>query len=135
MIERFNGNIALYLLLCLILLLLLLKVESSSLEVKQKIQLEVCINESSTLCVFNENSFVYGCKDIFFQISNEGGSILFYSKGRFLNNWYGFLLEYSVNIFKEYFSRYHRGIILLIGGKYFAISNCKKLSIFKLCYA
>ena len=68
----------------------------------------------SSLCVFDEHSFIYAREGKLFQISNEDGSILFLSAGRF----------------GGYF-----GILPLEGGKYFAIQNEKRISIIKPCYA
>ena len=49
------------------------------------IQLKEYITDCSSLCVFDEHSFIYACDGTFLQISNEDGSVLFHSKGgRFL---------------------------------------------------
>ena len=49
------------------------------------IQLKKDIYANSSLCVFDEHSFIYACDGTFLQISNEDGSVLFHSKGgRFL---------------------------------------------------
>ena len=66
----------------------------------------------SSLCVFNEHSFIYANFGTFIQILNEY-SVLFQSeKG-----------------FGGYF-----GIIPLKGWRYFAIENAKKINIVKSCF-
>ena len=90
-------------------------IDSSSYEVKKKIQLEEYITRCSSLCVCDEHSFVYAYDGTFLQISNEDGEILFKSKG---GNFDG-----------------HYGILPLEGGKYFAIENGRRISIIKPCYA
>ena len=90
-------------------------IDSSSYEVKKEIQLKGYITFYSSLCVCDEHSFVYVYKGTFLQISNEDGEILFKSKGGNFNGYYG--------------------ILPLEGGKYFAISNKKRISIIKPCYA
>ena len=78
------------------------------------IQWEKYITHSSSLWVFDEHSFIYAYNGTFLQISNEGGSILFHSKGgRFTG---------------------YNGILPLEGGKYFVIVNHKRISIIKPCY-
>ena len=79
------------------------------------IQLKEYITDCSSLCVFDEHSFIYACDGTFLQISNEDGEILFKSKGR---NFYG----------------NSGGILPLEGGKYFAIENDNKITIIKPYY-
>ena len=79
------------------------------------IQLKEYITDCSSLCVFDEHSFIYACDGTFLQISNEDGSVLFHSKGGNFGGWYG--------------------ILPLKGGKYFAINNDKRISIIKPCFA
>ena len=63
----------------------------------------------------DEHSFVYVHEGTFLQISNEDGEILFKSKGGNFNG--------------------YSGLLLLEGGKYFAIENRKRISIIKPCFA
>ena len=112
MIELSNGNIALssdketYPIVI---------IDSSSYQIVTMIQLKEYITYPSSLCVFDEHSFIYACDGIFLQISNEDGRVLFHSKGGRFNG--------------------YNGIIPLEGGKYFAIERCKRISIIKPCYA
>ena len=87
-------------------------IDSSSHQVKKEIQLEEYIIHYSSLCVFDEHSFIYVYKGTFLQISNENGSILFQSKGGRFNGSNG-------------------GIVPLHGGKYFSIQNDKRITIIK----
>ena len=91
-------------------------IDSSSYQVKKEFQLKEYITSESSLCVFDEHSFIYACDGTFLQISSEDGRVLFHSKGGRFNGYYG-------------------GIIPLEGGKYFAIENNKIISIIKPCYA
>jgi hypothetical protein len=80
------------------------------------IQLKEYITDCSSLCVFDEHSFIYACDGTFLQISNEDGSVLFHSKGgRFHGHW--------------------GGIFPLEERKYFVIENGSRISIIKPCYA
>ena len=112
MIELSNGNITLssddepYSIVI---------IDSSTYQVKKEIQLKKYISYYSSLCVFDEHSFIYAYKGTFLQLSNENGSILFHSR-------------------EEDFGGY-RGIFPLEGGKYFAILNGKRISIIKPCFA
>ena len=90
-------------------------IDSSSYQIVTMIQLKEYITHYSSLCVFDEHSFIYAYDGKFLQISNEDGSILFHSEGgRF------------IGVF---------GILPLEGGKYFAIQNGSSISIIKPCYA
>ena len=112
MIELFDGNIALSSgdKPCLIII-----IDSSSFQLKKKILIKEYISNCSSLCMFNDNSFIYVYEGTFLQISSEEYSILFQMK--------------DGNFDGEY------GIIPIEGGKYFAIENGKCISIVKLCYA
>ena len=90
-------------------------IDSSSYQVKKEIQLKDSITGCSSLCVFDEHSFIYVYEGTFLQISNEDGEIIFKSKG---GNFEGY-----------------GGILPLEGGKYFAIQNSNKITIIKPCYA
>ena len=60
-------------------------IDSSSYQIVRMIQLKKYITYYSSLCVFDEHSFIYAYDGTFLQISNEDGSVLFHSKGgRFL---------------------------------------------------
>ena len=113
MIELSNGNIALssddepYPIVI---------IDSSSYQIVTMIQLKEYITCPSSLCVFDEHSFIYACDGTFLQISSEDGRVLFHSKGGRFNGRFG-------------------GILSLEGGKYFAIENDKRISIIKPCYA
>ena len=72
------------------------------------IQLKEYVAYPSSLCVFDEHSFIYAYKGTFLQISNEDVSILFHSEGGKFRGYYG-------------------GIIPLEGGKYFAIENGREI--------
>ena len=111
MIELSNGNIALspYDESSIVI------IDSSSYQIVTMIQLKEYITHDSSLCVFDEHSFIYVCEGTFLQISNEDGRVLFHSKGGGFNGFFG--------------------IIPLEGGKYFAIENDAKISIIKLCFA
>jgi WD40 repeat protein len=87
-------------------------IDSSSYTVKKKIYLEQYILAGSSLCEFRENSFIYVYNGSFLQISNDDYSILFHKTG---NKFKGFL----------------GGVITIKEGKYFAIQNCKSISIIK----
>ena len=91
-------------------------IDSSSYQIVTMIQLREHITFSSSLCVFDEHSFIYVYDGTFLQISSEDGKVLFHSKGGKFDGWHG-------------------GIIPLEGGKYFAIENGKRISIIKPCYA
>ena len=113
MIELSNGNIALsscdepYPIVI---------IDSSSYQIVTMIQLKEYITSGSSLCVFDEHSFIYVSYGTFLQISSEDGRVLFHSKGGRFNGDDG-------------------GIILLEGGKFCAIENGKRISIIKTCYA
>ena len=77
--------------------------------------MEDYITGRSSLCVCDEDSFIYVRDGTFLQISNEDGEILFKSKG---GKFDGYI-----------------GILPLEGGKYFAIQNDGRISIIKPCYA
>ena len=65
--------------------------------------------------MFDEHSFIYACEGTFLQISSEDGRVLFHSeRGSFGGR---------------------DGILSLEGGKYFVISNGKRISIIKVCCA
>ena len=108
-IELFDGNIALssknepYPIVI---------IDSSTYKVKKEIILKEYITYCSSLCVFNQQSFIYSCDGTILQISGEDYSILFKSKG---GNFDGY-----------------KGIIAIEGGNYFAIQNVSKISIIKL---
>ena len=57
-------------------------IDSSSYQIVTVIQLKKYFFNCSSLCVFDERSFVYVCNGKFPQISSEDGSILFYLKER-----------------------------------------------------
>ena len=111
MIELADGNIALsfYVKPCPIVI-----IDSSSYQVKTKIQLEEHNTHPSSLCILDEHSFIHVHKGSFLQISNKGGSVLFQSEGGKFDGW--------------------SGVIPLEGGKYFAVQNNTKISIIKPCY-
>ena len=97
MIELSNGNIALssrYKPHPIVI------IDSSSYQIVTVIQLKEYITYYSSLCVFDEHSFIYAYYGTFLQISSEDGRVLFHSKG---GNFDGF-----------------GGILPLEGGKYFA---------------
>ena len=108
MIELSNGNIAIssrkdpYPIVI---------IDSNSYQVKKVIESKELITGCSSLCIFDENSFIYVYEGAFLQISNEDFSILYQSQG---------------GKFKGY-----RSIISLEGG-YFAIENEKRISIINL---
>ena len=108
MIELSNGNIAIssrkepYPIVI---------IDSNSYQVKKVIKSKELITGCSSLCMFDENSFIYVYEGAFLQISNEDFSILYQSQG---------------GKFKGY-----RSIISLEGG-YFAIENEKRISIINL---
>ena len=110
MIELSDGNIALS--SCVIPFPIVI-INTSLYQVKKEIQLERYIIERSSLCVFDDRSFIYAFNGRFLQISNKDGSIIFKSTG-------------------GKFSGY-RGILPLEGGKYLVVSNFKRISIIKLC--
>ena len=112
MIELSNGNIALS---SNIKPHPIVIIDSSSYQVKKEFQLKEYITSESSLCVFDEHSFIYVRDGTFLQISNEDGSILFHSEG---GNFCG-----------------HGGILLLEGGKYFVMDNDTKISIIKPWFA
>ena len=112
MIELVDGNIALssstkpYPIVI---------IDSSSYQVKKEIIFKEYITKCSSLCMFNEHSFIYGCGGIFLQISSVDYSILFQSKE---GNFDGY-----------------NGIISIEGGKCFAIQYNTRITIIKPCYA
>ena len=110
-IELSDGNIALSSALKPNFIII---IDSSSYQIKKRIQMEKIIDGSSSLCVFNEQSFIFASEGKFVQISNEDGKILFHSRG---------------GEFKGFF-----GIIPLEGGQYFAIQNGKRITIVKPVY-
>ena len=112
MIELSNGNIALSSFTKPHPIVI---IDSSSYQFVTMIQLEEYFTYCSSLCVFDEHSFIYAYEGTFLQISNEDGRVLFHSKGGKFDG--------------------YRGILPLEGGKYFAISNKKRISIIKPCYA
>ena len=91
-------------------------IDSSSYQVVTVIQLKEYITWCSSLCVFDEHSFIYVYKGTFLQISNEDGEILFKSKGGNFKGCFG-------------------GILPLKGGKYCAIESYGSISIINPCYA
>ena len=113
MIELSNGNIALS---SDVRPYPIVIIDSSSYQIVTMIQLKEYITDCSSLCVFDEHSFIYACDGTFLQISNEDGRVLFHSKGRRFNGFFA-------------------GIIPLEGGKYFAIEKVQWISIIKPCYA
>ena len=114
MIELSNGNIALsfwdehHPIIVII--------DSSSYQIVTVIHLKEYIYGYSSLCVFDEHSFIYVRYGTFLQISSEDGRVLFHSEGGRFDGWYG-------------------GILPLEGGKYFAIEDSGRISIIKPCYA
>ena len=74
------------------------------------------IPSSSSLCVFDEYSFICVYNGTYLQLSNEDGSVLFHSKDK--GEVHGYF-----------------GIISLEGRMYFAIENYKRISLIKPCYA
>ena len=108
MIELFDGNIALssgekpYPIII---------IDSSSYQVKKEIYLKEYDIHCSSLCPFNQQSFIYVYEGNFFQISSENYSIMFHSKGGDFNGYFG--------------------IIPIEKGKNFVVQNGKKLSIIK----
>ena len=90
-------------------------IDSSSYQIVTIIQLKEYFTFNSSLCVFDEHSFIYAHRGTFLQISNEDGRVLFHSKGGRFHGWYG--------------------ILPLEGGKYFAIENYERISIIKPWYA
>ena len=90
-------------------------IDSSSYQIVTAIQLKEYITHHSSLCVFDEHSFIYAYRDTFLQISSEDGRVLFHSEGRNFNGFFG--------------------ILPLEGGKYFAINSGKRISIIKPCFA
>ena len=68
------------------------------------------ININSSLCLFNEQSFIYMSKENFLLISNTHYSKIFSSKEKKMNIDYG-------------------GIIVIREGKYFAVQNGKQIEI------
>ena len=112
MIELSNGNIALSYNIKPHPIVI---IDSSSYQVKKEIQLKECIPYPSSLCVFDEHSFIYVRDGTFLQISNGDDSVLFHSEGGRFNG--------------------IDGILPLEGGKYFVIEYGKRISIIKPCYA
>ena len=86
-------------------------IDTSSYQVKKEIQLKDSITGCSSLCVFDEHSFIYVYEGTFLQISNKDGSVLFHSERGSFNGC--------------------NGILPLEEGKYFAIENKSKISIIK----
>ena len=91
-------------------------IDSSSYQIVTMIHLKEYIPKCSSLCVFDEHSFIYARGGTFLQISSEDGRVLFHSEGGRFNGQLG-------------------GILPLEGGKYFAIESRKRISIIKPCYA
>ena len=110
MIELSNGNIALS---SNVQYYPIVIIDSSTYQVVTMIQMKKYFTSCSSLCVFNQHSFVYACNGKFFQISSEDGSILFQSKGGKFRGYYG-------------------GIIPIEKGNYFVIQNSRRISIVKL---
>ena len=92
-------------------------IDSSSYKVKKKIYLKGLVTSSSNLCVFDQYSFIYAHDDLFLQISNEDGAILFQSE-------------------EGTFDGVYRKNILLDGGNYIAVKNVngQRLTIIKPSY-
>ena len=91
-------------------------INTSSYQIMRVIQSEEYIVHCSSLCVFDEHSFIYAYEGTFLQLSSEDGSVLFHSKrGRF--------------------DGFYCGILPLEGGMYFAISNSNRILIIKPCFA
>ena len=91
-------------------------IDTSSYQIVTVIHLKEYIIDHSSLCVFDEHSFISVYEGtLLLQISNEDGSILFHSNTGKFNGWYR--------------------ILPLEGGKCFAVDNDKRISIMKLCYA
>ena len=114
MIELSDGNIALS--SCKEPYPIII-IDNSTYQIVSVIQLKGCTNEyfsSSSLCAFNEHSFIYAHHGTFLQISNKDYLILFQSN-------------------KEKFDGYD-GIIKLEGGKYFAFNYDNKIIIVRPCY-
>ena len=110
MIELANGNIAIS---SNVKPYPVIIIDGSSYQVLTIIKLKECIPYHSSLCLFNDHSFLYVYKGTFLQISSEDCTILFQSKGGNFVGRYG-------------------GIVPIEGGKYFAIDNNKCISIIKL---
>ena len=113
MIELSDGNIALSSNIHPFYPIVI--IDSSSYQIVTVILLEECIYSYSSLCVFDEHSFIYIDRDQFLQISNENCSIL--------------------SQVRDKRHREYRGIFPLEGGKYFAIDNYSRISIIKPSFA
>ena len=111
MAELPNGNIALS---STVKPYPIVIIDTSTYQIVTVIQLQWQIIRCSSLCIFDEHSFIYVNEGTFLQISSEDGSVLFHLKG---------------GNFKGYF-----GILPLEGGKYFAINYGPSISIIKPCY-
>ena len=74
-----------------------------------------CITDRSSLCILNENSFIYAYLGKLIQISNENGELLFFSDKNGFDGFYG-------------------GMISIEGGKYIAINYMQGVSIIKVFY-
>ena len=109
MIELFNGNVALS---SYIHPYPIVVIDCSTYQIVTVVHLN--IDYYSTLCVFNQRSFVYVHNGSFLQISNEDYSVLFQTN-------------------KGKFKGYKGGIVPIEQGKYFAIENGRRISIIKLC--
>ena len=111
MIELSNGNIAIssqnepYPIVI---------IDSTLYQVVTMIQLNEYIIGCSSLCIFNEHSFILVYDGKFLQISNKDYSVLFHSKGEIFNGYYG--------------------VIPIEGGKYFAIESDGVISVIKPSY-
>ena len=86
-------------------------IDSSVYQIVTVIQLTGDITHNSSLCMFNQDSFIYASFTTFLQISCDDYSIIFKTKGGKFNG--------------------TNGIILIKGGKYLAIHNNKCISIVK----
>ena len=88
-------------------------IDSSSFQVKKEIKLEGNITHCSSLCEYNERSFIFAYKGTFLQITRDNYSIVFQSKDGNFNGYQG---------------------IIRTKGKYFAIENGKYITIVKPGY-
>ena len=88
MIELFNGNIALF--TCNEPYRIVI-IARSSYKLLKEIELYGYITDESSLCTFNEHSFICVYKGTFLHISNSDFSILFESSGQFYNGDYNII--------------------------------------------
>jgi hypothetical protein len=87
-IELFNGNIALF--TCNEPYRIVI-ITRSSYKLLKEIELYGYITDESSLCTFNEHSFICVYKGTFLHISNSDFSILFESSGQFYNGNYNII--------------------------------------------